>query len=98
MGCYILYLAINCQLLHLFNTIVITIINSNTKVISELMLIDLTVLDTIIHKRTFHIYLHNHSQKNVFILTHLITFILCNIYTCFTKSLTKEFFTYISST
>jgi hypothetical protein len=57
MGCYILYLAINCQLLYLFNKIVITIINSNTKIISELILIDLVVLDTIIHKRTFHIYL-----------------------------------------
>jgi hypothetical protein len=63
MGCYILYLAINCQLLHLFNKIVITIINSNTKVISELMLIDLVVLDTIIHKRTFHIYLRLRGRR-----------------------------------
>jgi hypothetical protein len=61
MGWHILHLASNFQLLHLFNTIVITIINSNTKVISELMLIDLVVLETIINKGTFHIYLHNHS-------------------------------------
>jgi hypothetical protein len=66
MGCYILHLATNYQLLHLFNTMVITIINSNTTVINELMLIDLVVLDTIIHKRTFHIYLHNHLQKECF--------------------------------
>jgi TM2 domain-containing membrane protein YozV len=50
---YILHLATNYQLLHLFNTIVITIININTYVISELMLIDLVVLDTIIQKKLF---------------------------------------------
>jgi hypothetical protein len=86
MGCYILHLATNHQFLHLFNTTLITIINTNTKVINELMLIELVVLDTIIHKR------------NDFIQTHLIMFILCNICTYFTKSLTKELFTYISST
>jgi TM2 domain-containing membrane protein YozV len=59
---YILHLATNYQLLHLFNTIVITIININTYVISELMLIDLVVLDTIIQKKTFHIYLHNYCN------------------------------------
>jgi hypothetical protein len=30
------------------------------------MLIDLVILDTIIHKITFHIYFLNHSQKQCF--------------------------------
>jgi hypothetical protein len=79
-SCYILHLATNHQLLHLFNIIVITIIDTNTKVISELIFIDLVVLHTIIHKIMFHIYLHNHSQKECFYTyIYLITFILCNI-------------------
>jgi hypothetical protein len=96
MGCYILHLAINHQLLHLINTIVIIINNTNTKVISELILTDLVVLDTIIYKKNFsHIFAH--LQKEYFhTYIYLITFILCNICTHFTKSF-KKTFTYISS-
>jgi hypothetical protein len=91
MDYYILYLATNSQLLHLFNTMVINVINTNTKVISKVIHIDLMVLDTIIHKRSLHIYLHNRSQKDCF-HTHiyLIKFKSCTILYTFYKIIHKR--------
>jgi hypothetical protein len=91
MGCYILHLRTNSKLLHLLNTILINIINTNTKVISKLIHIDLVVLNTIIRRKTLHIYLHNHSQKDYFhifctpfVSSHLSCATFC---TPFTKGL-----------
>jgi hypothetical protein len=98
MSYYILHSVTNCPLLHLFNTIEITILNTDTKVISELILIDLVVLHTIIHKRMFHIYLHNHSQKECFhTYIYISSHLSCTIFQHVLQNHSKKLFTYISS-
>jgi hypothetical protein len=63
MSCYILNLAMNHQLPHLFNTIIINIVTTNTKLISKLILIDLVMLDTIIHKNySLHIFAQSFTK------------------------------------